>query len=71
MNVRKLLGKLVEEGLTIEALSEKMEVNPSTLYRKIKGEGLSFTIGEMHKIAYILLLSREEAISIFLPMYSQ
>jgi len=70
MNVRKLQGKLVELGFSVEALSERMGLNPSTVYRKIRAGGMSFTIGEMHSIAEILKLSCEEAIAIFLPQYS-
>ena len=70
MNVRKFLGKLVECGMNIESISEKMGLNPSTVYRKIRSTGLNFSIGEMHKIVSILGLSKEEAVSIFLPMYS-
>lgn len=66
---QKLRGKMVEKNITAIKLSEKMGIDKSTFYRKIKG-GDTFEIGEVHKMCEALSLSKDEAISIFLPKYS-
>ena len=47
-------------------MAREIGVDPSTFYRKLKAEGINFTVGQMHKIVEVLHLSREEAASIFL-----
>jgi DNA-binding XRE family transcriptional regulator len=69
--VRKLKGKIIECGLTQEKVAELIGIDRSTFYRKLKSEGLEFTVGEMHSICRILNLSDAESIEIFLPMLSQ
>jgi len=72
INRNKLRGKIVENGISVEELSKQIGINPSTFYRKMEDNYMSqFTIGECHKICSILKLSPEDAISIFLPAYSQ
>lgn len=66
VNVTKLMGKIKEEGFTQESLAKQLSIDKSTLYRKIKSEALSFSIGEMHAIAEKLRLTKEEATEIFL-----
>jgi len=70
MNVRKFMGKLVEKDMSVESISAKLGLNRSTVYRKLKNAGLNFTVGEMHMIVSIMGLTKEEAIDIFLPLYS-
>ena len=70
-NMDKLRGKMAEKRITQEELAEKIGIDPSTFSRKMKTDGTSFTIGQMHKIADILCLSNTEAISIFLLQNSQ
>lgn len=62
----KLRGKMAELKLSPEDMAREIGVDPSTFYRKIKAEGVNFTVGQMHKIVDVLKLSREEAASIFL-----
>ena len=71
VNVRKFMGKLTENDLCVESISAKLGLAASTVYRKLKNSGLNFTIGEMHKLVSILHLTKDEAIDIFLPQYSQ
>lgn len=70
VNISKLRGKMVERGHNTETLSNALGIGRASLYRKIKRGG-SFTIGEAHEICKALSLSKEEAIEIFLPKYSQ
>lgn len=65
-NMDKLRGKMAEKKITQEELAEKIGIDPSTFYRKMKTEGTSFTVGQMHKIVNVLDLSSTEAAAIFL-----
>lgn len=64
VNTRVLRGKIVEKKTTISDVAFKMGIDKATLYRRI-ANGESFTIGEAEKIAEILDLSHDEAVSIF------
>ena len=64
MKILKLRGKIVENGLKMETLADKIGVDKSTLYRKLK-EGEKFTIGDARKIKEALNLTNEEASEIF------
>lgn len=65
-NIELLREKMAERRMSPEDMAREMGVDASTIYRKFKNEGVSFTIGQMHKIVDVLHLSREEAASIFL-----
>ena len=65
-NMEVLRSKMNERNVSIEALSQKIGVDPSTFYRKLKSGGAAFTVGQMHRIAEVLMLTHDEAISIFL-----
>lgn len=65
-NMDALRGKMAERRISNEEMAARIGVNPSTFYRKIKTEGVSFTVGQMHKIAEVLRLTNEEATAIFL-----
>lgn len=60
----KLRGKIVEKGLNQVSLAKKTGMDRSTLNRKLKN-GEAFTIGEASKIAIILELTKDEAMTIF------
>lgn len=65
MNVNKLRAKIVENGINVTILAEKMGINRSTLYRKINSQGQSLTVKEANLIVKILNLSEEDAMDIF------
>lgn len=65
-DMRKLRSKMAEMKLSPEDMARKIGVDPSTFYRKIKDDGINFTVGQMHKIVEVLQLSKEDAASIFL-----
>lgn len=65
-DMRKLRGRMAELNLTPEDMAREIGVDPSTFYRKIKDDGIKFTVGQMHKIVDVLRLTKEEAASIFL-----
>lgn len=65
VNVNKLRGKIVENGLTIPELADRIGLDKSTLYRKLSQEGETFTIREANLICNELNLSKQEAMEIF------
>lgn len=65
VNVGKLKGKIVENGLSVKKLADMIGVNRSTLYRKLSHKGETFTIKEASLIARALKLSAEEVNVIF------
>lgn len=70
-NMEMLRGKMAELKLSPEDMAREIGVDASTFYRKIKADGVTFTVGQIHKIVDVLKLSREEATSIFLWPNSQ
>jgi transcriptional regulator with XRE-family HTH domain len=60
-----LKGKIVESGITQEAVADAIGMNRCTFYRKMKRKGNTFTVEEMNKIVQVIPLSREEAVLIF------
>ncbi|MDU1176397.1 MAG: helix-turn-helix transcriptional regulator [Peptoniphilus harei] len=65
VNINKLRGKIIENGLSVKDLADNLEMDRSTLYRKMNSEGGTMTIRDAEKISKILNLSLEEVNSIF------
>lgn len=65
MRANKLKGKIIEKGLSVEQVADKMGIDKSTFYRKLKDFD-TFTLGEMTSIQNILELNEQETCSIFL-----
>jgi predicted transcriptional regulator len=66
VNTKKLKGCIVEKGTTQEAVADSIGIDRSTFYRKVKNQGVSFSIGEVHKLVKVIPLTKEEAIEIIL-----
>lgn len=71
VNIPMLRGRIVENGYNIEAFAARIGIDRATFYRRIKDKGLSFTVGEVHRIIETLHLSQEEASNIFMLKNSQ
>lgn len=69
VNVSKLKGKIVERGINVDAVAEKIGIDKSTFYRKLANEGSTFTIGEADAISKVLKLTRDEVNAIFFAQY--
>ena len=69
VNVNKLKGKLVENGLNVEAVSNKIGMDKATFYRRLADNGESFTIGEADAISKVLNLTKDEVNNIFFAQY--
>ena len=65
MNVNKLKGKIVENGLNVSQLASSIGIDKTTLYRKLTSTGDTLTISEAEKIARTLNLSMEDVNAIF------
>jgi transcriptional regulator with XRE-family HTH domain len=65
VNIQKLKGKIVEQGLTITSVAEAMGINKATLYRKMENGGAALTIKDANLLVEILHLTAEEAMAIF------
>lgn len=69
-DMQRLREVAKERGLNFENLAAKIGIDRATFYRKVNAEGEKFTIGEVHRMVEESTMTREEAISIFLPEYS-
>lgn len=69
VNINKLKGKIVERGLNVEKLAERIGLDKSTLYRKINNDGETFSIREANLICKELVLTGTEATAIFFSQY--
>lgn len=69
VNLNKLKGKIVECGLSVSEVAEKIGVDKATLYRKLNSGGKKITIGEADLIAKTLGLNSAEASAIFFSQY--
>lgn len=65
MKLNKLKARIVEKGMNVETLAEKIGVDRTTLYRKLNNFD-KITIGEANRIKSVLALTNEEACLIFL-----
>lgn len=65
-NMDILRKKMEMCQVTNDEMARQLGINPSTFYRKLKSDGTTFTVGQMHKIVEVLGLAADEASSIFL-----
>ena len=65
ININKLKGKIVENGMTVATLAEQIGVDRATLYRKMSNNGESMLIRDANRIVSALHLTAEDAIAIF------
>jgi plasmid maintenance system antidote protein VapI len=65
MKLNILKARIVEKGMNVETLAEKIGVDRTTLYRKLNNFD-KFTIGDANRIKSVLELTNEEACLIFL-----
>ena len=65
MKLNKLKAKIIEKGLNVEGLADKIGMERSTLYRKLNNFE-KITIGEAVKMKDALEMTDAEANDIFL-----
>jgi hypothetical protein len=61
----KLKAKIIENGLNVDEVSERVGIDSSTFYRKLNNEGNGFTINEAEIISKELALTVNEVAAIF------
>lgn len=71
VDVSALKKSISEKGMTQESVAKAIGVDASTFIRKMKSEGLSFSIGQMHKLVDVLSISKDQATAIFFSENSQ
>lgn len=71
VNVLKLKGKVVENGLNLSEVAKAIRIDRCTLSRKLGGSGEDFTIKQADELTKLLNLTADEAMSIFLASMSQ
>ena len=64
LDVEALRGKIKESGMTITAISRKMQISRATFYNKLNGKS-EFRVLEVMRLGHILNLSSEEKKRIF------
>lgn len=64
MNCLKLKAKIVEAGFNVAQFADEIEIDRSTMYRKLN-DGEKFTVREAQKIKDVLNLTSDEASAIF------
>lgn len=69
VNVKKLRGKMMEHGISVEELASIMNIDKATLYRRLERNGESFTIKEADVITKALNLNADEASAIFFSQF--
>lgn len=65
MDIQKLKDKIAEKGLKVEEVASELNIDRSSLYRKLNNAE-KITIGEARKMKKALNLSDAEACQIFL-----
>ena len=65
-DVKALVGIMEQRGKSKRATANALNINRTTLYRKLEGEGISFTVGEVRELIEFLSLTRDEVYAIFL-----
>ena len=65
VDINYLKEKMREAGRTPDQAASAMGMNTATYYRKLKADGVKFTVEEMQKIIQYLNLSEEDASRIF------
>lgn len=65
VDVSSLKNIIIKQNLSIELLSEKIGIDKSTFYRKLKENGKKFTIEEVIKMSQVLKLNSKQVDEIF------
>lgn len=66
MKVQEVKGRMVAKGIEGETLARKMQMDPSTFYRKLKAGGKNFTVENLQVMKQVLELDNEQAVDILI-----
>lgn len=65
VEINSLKARISEKGTSIKALAEEIGMDQSTFYRKMRADGVTFTVKEVTEIAKALDLSGKMLTDIF------
>lgn len=65
VNVNLLKARLVEQGLSVADLADVLDVNTSTVYRKLQNNGAGLLVSDAKAIVDCLGLGGQDAVNIF------
>lgn len=71
VDTNRLKGSIAANGMTQEAVAHAIGIDNSTFCRKMKCDGVTFSVGQMHKLIDLLKITPEVAVQIFLCEDSQ
>lgn len=69
VNINKLKGKIIENGMTVAGLAEKIGIDRATLYRKMSNDGETMLVKDANNIVSALSLTADEAVAIFFSQF--
>ena len=69
VNVNKLKGKIVENGMTVSTLAVKIGVDRATIFRKLSNQGEPMLVKDANAIVSALHLTSEDALAIFFSQF--
>lgn len=69
LNVQMFKGKVVERGLTLGAVANAINIDKSTMSRKLSNDGDEFTIKQADALVKLLALTPDEAMAIFFSRF--
>lgn len=65
INVNKLKGKIVENGLSVADVAKAIGIGTASLYRKMNGKEETMYVKDAYAIGQLLKLSTDEMNAIF------
>jgi len=65
VDIKKLKAAIVEKGFTIGEVASAVNLSQATLYRRLRGDGGSFSLRDVAKISAFLGLNTERINEIF------
>ncbi len=69
VNVDMLKGKIIEKGMNVAKLAQKIGIDRATLYRKMENNGDTMLVRDANNIVSALNLTSEEAVAIFFSQF--
>ena len=66
INIEELEKEMKNAGLKKGEIAKRLNIDESTLYRKLKDGGKKITVGEVHELIAIMGLTPARASEIFL-----
>ena len=61
----QICTRMREVGLSVTQISDELQIDPATYYRKLQSGGMKFTLAQLQLLTELLGLSAEEAGQLF------